>query len=304
MEMLGQRCVFWGETPYSFDETLKWIEKAGRTCYDSLEKITPDSYIRFTHEKAGAGHHSILEHSNHVMRTASKPKNPNELRDRIKAALNSSYLRVSVINGFVYVSGNYRAFLEDLLISDTNEDAMYVIDPHSLMAYFIQLENRIANKFNKFDIFIKLNDAEDVPNTLKRITFEFITDRAVTHELVRHRRASFSQRSQRYVRENNLQVITPYWFDSVGKDVQSKFLVHILEVEKVYRALLDKEGPALKAEAARAVLPNCCMTILVMTASVNQWKWVLKLRDHSAAYQPARDLAHQVGLILSNKGWL
>lgn len=305
MEMLGQRCIMWGETPYTFEDTLKWIEKAGRTCYNSLDKMTETSYKKFTYDKTRSAHLSIIEHSNKVLRTANKPKYPNKLREILKSVIYSPYIRVSVIDGHVYVAGNYRGFLEDLLQTANNEDIMFDVNMDDLLLFFDTLSVRVLDKFNKLDTFINLNEPDDVPNKLKRITFEFITDRSVTHELVRHRRASFSQRSQRYVRENNLQVITPYWFSEVGADIQSKVIVHMLKVEELYTFLFNKEnGAGLKAEAARAVLPNMTMTILVMTASVNQWKWIRKLRDHQAAYPPARDLAHEVGVLMSNKGWL
>ena len=44
MQFVDQTVTFWGETPCTFEETLKWIEKAGRTCYNSLDRINETSY--------------------------------------------------------------------------------------------------------------------------------------------------------------------------------------------------------------------------------------------------------------------
>jgi len=300
MEFVNQEVIFWGETPYTFEETLKWIEKAGRTCYDSLDRITDTSYNSFVYGRVKDAHLSIVEHSNLVLRTIRKTKSPISTYKKFKAAINSPNIRVHIENEYVYIAGNYRAFLEHLLIASTNNnDAMFSVCHDSIKSMFSDVIEKTLHFFSDIEPCAILTESKDVPNILKRVTFEYVTDRSVTHELVRHRRSSFSQRSQRYVKENNLQIIIPYWFDKVDSNVKHTVKQYFRDVEFLYRQLISKDGPSkLKAEEARGVLPNAIATTIVMTTSINNVRWLLKLRDSDAAYPPARALAVETKRIL------
>ena len=84
------------------------------------------------------------------------------------------------------------------------------------------------------------------------LTVRFICDRATTHQLVRHRLMSFNQKSQRYCREDNLEVIKPS-----GLENTSLWLESCRQAENAYAELI-KRGE--KPEVARGVLPNSTAT--------------------------------------------
>lgn len=91
--------------------------------------------------------------------------------------------------------------------------------------------------------------------------------RALTHQLVRHRHCTFSQQSQRYCKtENGFDYVTP---DSVAanKDLKEGFDLCMTTLSKFYDILV-KEG--VKAEDARAVLPNACTTNIVLTTNLRE----------------------------------
>lgn len=86
---------------------------------------------------------------------------------------------------------------------------------------------------------------------------EFIS-RACSHQVVRHRHASFAQRSQRYVEEDNFAYITPPTIQ-MNADALVKYIEHMANCQRVYCELLELGIPA---EDARYVLPNACATII------------------------------------------
>jgi thymidylate synthase (FAD) len=123
------------------------------------------------------------------------------------------------------------------------------------------------------------------------------TARSISHQLVRHRLCAFSQESQRYCNyskdkfDNEITVIRPAEFadDSSFDD----WLESCLTAEQSYFAMLSK---GLKPEVARAVLPNCTKTELVMSANYREWRHILKERTSSRADPSMRKL---MGSLLS-----
>ena len=150
-----------------------------------------------------------------------------------------------------------------------------------------------------------MQNPDDVPVQLKRITVEFKTDRAVTHELVRHRKATYSQRSQRYVRENDIDFILPVWWNTVSTKTQEIIKASLAASEVAYRnCLKTKHNDAeLIAEQARIVLPNATATIIIVTASVPEWQFIFKLRTSKAAYPQIRELMAPVKQIFQEHSW-
>ncbi len=143
-------------------------------------------------------------------------------------------------------------------------------------------------------------------------TVKFVCDRGVSHELVRHRLASFCQESTRYCNYskdgfgNEITVIEPCYFYSIDRD---KVLQNIAEE----KSALTTEELAYKAwytacavsekkyfemlnygctpQEARAVLPNSLKTEVVMTANLREWRHFFKLRCSPAAHPQMREVA-------------
>jgi len=120
-----------------------------------------------------------------------------------------------------------------------------------------------------------------------KATVGIITSRGVTHELVRHRLASYSQESTRYVRYDNIQFIRPVWWASLTSGQQLTYMRAFEEAESAYRRLLDQ---GQRAEQAREVLPNATKTEIIVTANVREWRHIFKLRTHKTAHPQIREL--------------
>jgi thymidylate synthase (FAD) len=111
-------------------------------------------------------------------------------------------------------------------------------------------------------------------------------DRGVSHELVRHRLASYSQESTRYVGYDEITVIKPTFFKEGSKEY------HLWETamaasEKLYAAL--RRSGATPQEA-RSVLPNSLKTEIMVTANLREWKHIFSLRCSRAAHPQIREI--------------
>lgn len=132
----------------------------------------------------------------------------------------------------------------------------------------------------------------------EKITVRIICDRGVTHEIVRHRMASYSQESTRYCNYSNdkfgneLTFIKPcFWND---EDVNMKIWEESMAfVEKKYFEMINAGA---KPEQARSILPNSLKTEIVVTMNLRAWRHFFKLRNAAAAHPQMREVA---GMILS-----
>lgn len=115
------------------------------------------------------------------------------------------------------------------------------------------------------------------------ISLHIVIDRAVSHELVRHRICSFSQESQRYVayRDKDIDIVQPMWLSTAPGIERNLWEQSVQRAVDTYRELLAR---GVAAQNARSVLPNCTATRLVMTANIREWRHVLKLRTSVAAH--------------------
>jgi thymidylate synthase (FAD) len=124
------------------------------------------------------------------------------------------------------------------------------------------------------------------------ITVRFICDRGVSHELVRHRLASFSQESTRYANYstdkfgNEIAVIRPLFWSEQSKEYKT-WLEAMQHAEEAYLSLI-KSGA--RPEEARSVLPNSLKTEIVVTCNLREWRHVLNLRSSAAAHPQMRQI--------------
>lgn len=125
------------------------------------------------------------------------------------------------------------------------------------------------------------------------LTVRIVCDRGVTHEIVRHRLASYSQESTRYCNYtgdkfgNEITVIKPcYWEE--GSEEFANWKRAMFFAEDYYFRLI-KSGAT--PQEARSVLPNSLKTEIVMTANLREWRHFLKLRTGAAAHPQMREVA-------------
>ncbi|MFR4986820.1 MAG: FAD-dependent thymidylate synthase [Lachnospirales bacterium] len=134
----------------------------------------------------------------------------------------------------------------------------------------------------------------------EKITVRIICDRGVSHEIVRHRIASYSQESTRYCNYcndrfgNELTFIEPCFFSSDSEeDIKNKqvWLDTMAIIEKNYNMLIENGA---KPEEARAILPNSLKTEIVVTMNLRAWRHFFKLRADKSAHPQIREIANMI----------
>lgn len=123
-------------------------------------------------------------------------------------------------------------------------------------------------------------------------TVRFIVDRGVSHELVRHRMASFAQESTRYCNysknkyNNEITVVKPFFLEE-GTDNYNVWLSTMEMTERYYLGLLNNGATP---QEARSVLANSLKTEVMMTANFRGWRNFFKLRIPKTAHPQIREV--------------
>ena len=312
MNLIKPSFEIW-EQPAGLEGVYKQIERVGRVCYKSEDKITEDSAKGFVDRMIKSGHGAMLEHGTVYLKITYKDTNFTTLC-MFYGKNKYSVLNHSEDNKIYYITTNYRVLVENNHLSDLK----YLCEP---------------SEFHE-----------------KRITVHFVCDRGVSHEFVRHRVMSFAQESTRYCNYskdkfgNELTFIIPcwldipegraYWHDGInyrvgsteenpfGESVNFKAWVNkksnYIEVcdyiqaldsaEEAYFRLMDKwenrvadrryttgfKGNPWTPQQARAVLPNALKTELVITGFTSDWNHFFDLRARGTTGAPhpqAKELA-------------
>lgn len=304
---------------------LKDIERAGRVCYKSEDKITEDSAKGFVDRMVKSGHGAMLEHGTIYLTIPNY--DGGGLFDSVKSLSKEDfkawcilqelsknpYTKINNWEYYYYVTTNYRVIIE-----------------------------------NKLEYILKYLSTCYSPHE-KRISVKFICDRGVWNEFIRHRsiqkideddfisfggigedsdKFSFAQESTRYCNYskdkfgNELTFIIPYWLDisegivynlagfensysvfelndkeynglnTMKKEEDSlyRYLLVLDESESNYMGLLNN---GWTPQQARSVLPNSLKMELIMTGFVSDWKHFFELRDDKLhAHPQAYELAH------------
>jgi thymidylate synthase (FAD) len=170
-------------------------------------------------------------------------------------------------------------------------------------AAVLKMIERIGRTCYKSEDKMTLDSARDFVKRLIRsghhsviehlgFTVHFVCDRGITHELVRHRLASFSQESTRYANYSKdkfgkeITVIRPFFWNR-SSDLYSAWQQAMEFAEQKYLQLI---GLGARPEEARTVLPNSLKTELIMTCNLREWRHIFDLRCSRAAHPQMREL--------------
>lgn len=270
------------------------IEFSGRICYKSEERITHDSAIPFVRKMAEHGHNSVLEMGVVTFRVHGGTQ------QQIEAFFSSQpkYLHIEVEQGnTLLITGSVRGYKELFLQHPENAIATaltcFLAARHPYFYENISLPTDSPNNLKVEKIELEqVEQFEDEQLARHRyLGIKFIVNRAVTHELVRHRPCSFLQESQRYCRYsadrfgNEVTFIEPLFFDQ-GSPEFELWKKAMEETEKLYLKLLETSTP----QAARTVLPNSCKTEIIIYTNLLEWRHILALRTPKNADPSMREV--------------
>ena len=121
--------------------------------------------------------------------------------------------------------------------------------------------------------------------------------RSLTHQLVRHRLASFTQKSQRYVDERNFTFVEPPKVEE-NPEAHEIYVNFMKTVRETYKKLREFKIPK---EDARFVLPNATTTEIVITANLREWRHIVELRGSEHAQWEIRRMTIEILKILKRE---
>ena len=296
----------------------KLVELVGRTCYKSEDKITADSCISFVNGLVKRQHYAMLEHGRvaFLFRFQVDTRGTNidiiiakmyeEFQDLPKCYLHVYKSKevdgLSTVEILVMCSLSHlynerwrdenkkiRVLMLDAMKS--NAEYTYKISAEETYQFELEYEFNLVTAYSIQaikdvsdieNVAIKF-DIDDIFNKLYVTTLKFICDRAVSHELVRHRMA-LAQESQRYCGYDKdkfgkeVVFIKPAGFDNSSIWQYKKkraFMKSCSTAEKMYFLLRKLRS---KPEVARTVLTNSVKTEVVMTGTEEEWQHFLNMR--------------------------
>ena len=291
--------------PKTPEDVLRHIEACGRVCYRSEDRITDGSAEKFVRMIIKRGHEAVLEHA----RITLTMENGGEraytwfVRDEMRSAGLCDYLTGTHYGRLV--TGNIRAWRAFLAFAQKLELAMpetYACMVAAYQSLFEDLRLEMPPAMQT-----KIHMPEPMTRSEREMhgwhTLRFVCDRGVSHEIVRHRPASYCQESTRYCNYSEdrfggeIACVEPYFF-SPGTRAYDIWRGNCETAEQAYFALMD-EGAT--AQEARGVLPTDLKTEIVMTADNPEWLHFLKLRTGEKAHPKMRLLAKEAGRLLAEK---
>ena len=261
-------------------DPLKKIELCGRVCYKSEDKITEDSAKRMIKALINSGHHSVLEHFQIVIRQekAETMFDTYIVDKNISLEYRKHFMKY--LNIFPnYVRGNVRAWRNVLQFYP-----QYVsVFKQKFPVLFDDLESFLPE--NQTDFVI---DPDCLEHSDDYMTVRIITNRGVTHEIVRHRVFSFSQESTRYVNYKGkpIKFVIPKGFDWAETQHSPKFLTWRNACSRCSIDYTNMIEAGMKPQEARDVLNNSVKTEIIMTGNIFDWISFFNLRCDKNTVHP------------------
>lgn len=154
-------------------------------------------------------------------------------------------------------------------------------------------EERITSESSKVFIGNILKSGHESVIEHEKVSVRFICDRGVSHEIVRHRIASYSQESTRYCNYSKdkfgkeITVIKPLFWEEGSQEFKVWYDA-MLHSEQAYQQLIQMGA---KPQEARSILPNSLKTEIVVTMNLREWRHFFKLRTAVNAHPQMREIA-------------
>lgn len=293
----------------------RFIERIGRICYKSEDKIGDGTDKKFVAMLLNKKHLAMLEHDDLYFRidrqgvVGSLPFDQpvisaNGMDSIMETPFRYMHMSQAGTRRTVYWTGSFSAFIQlmewakdkltgfdtflatvRIILQGTYPEIFGVNDGQDYKGFGIQLLNR--QQF--IDAVKKENTEDDTKHILFRHlshTVVFTCDRGVTHEFVRHRPASFAQESTRYCDYttdrlgNGITVIDPPFFD------ESNHALWQEACENAGASYQKLVGNGAKAQEARDVLPHSTAVQIAITAVESEWQHIINLRSHATTGAP------------------
>ena len=279
---------------------MPFLERATRTCYKSEEHIKEGSAEKLMNKVVNKfGHHSVIEHASAILEISFETaQDVAEFTAQVIDTVPLFALRMSSRSGnTLIISGNLRMWRRLLRLAP---EARQMVFPYNAIRFvlgqnypfFFEEHSGFSNSA------VRIMDSNPSTNhsflsreeMMKHMTLtgKFIGDRSMSHQLVRHRIAAYSQESQRYCNygDKGYQFIIPPSIQKLaethGNYVLEAHIIKTLDAFEWYEGLLKFKVPP---EDARSILPNETKTEVVATYTLEIWQHVIEHRGHNPKAQ-------------------
>lgn len=313
------------ELPEATDKlgVLKHIERIGRVCYKSEDKITDESCIKFIEMLKNRKHWAMLEHYIFVLAV------PFEVYVNVTDQELLLYDDSNYNNAMKFVNSTYSVVpdseitekypclislsftaLNNIIQCEVCKDLgpddgiikvwKFFHDHYPEAVIDFSINNDLYDEEIDIDTdrikFLTREEIKSLPLNLRLIhdsaSVKFTTDRGVTHELVRHRPASYAQESTRYCNyhsdkfDNNITFLDPLFFK--GRDeLYNEWVAAVEDAEKHYNKLIELGAVA---QEARSILPHSTKVDILMTARMCELVHFFKMRVPATGHPQMREI--------------
>ena len=286
--------------PLNQMDPVKKIERIARICYKSEDKIGEGTAEKLVRSLIKSNHVAMIEHASLVVEMDEKEfgilYGKATYLERVEGF--KRYLRFTCADKNI-VSGNLRAWRE--FLQECSRCHLFVSE--SLNKILRGEKYALFFEDIPYDVS-EIGEAKEVnPCSLvfsdqlvhRDLTVVFKVDRGVSHELVRHRDASFAQESTRYcnygTKGGEITVIEPFYLMPDGVRVSTEnwserygaWVSACEEAEKSYLRMIEDGATP---QEARAVLPTSLKTEIAMTSNLREWRHFFSLRACGSTGKP------------------
>jgi thymidylate synthase (FAD) len=266
---------------------LKHIERVGRVCYKSEDKITEDSYEKFVTSLQEKGHGAMLEHGTVYLYGCDAHPTGFELKDKLgNVSPNITHHEIELLIKNKWTKTNW----------DEKHNQFYITTNYRVLTDGFLVE--FVEKVEPFFTYLSAKHE-------KRVSVKFTCDRGVSHEFVRNRGKygnAFAQESTRYCNYNKGDGVVycfPVWLEDRLLDDFENFCK---QNEEQYNKVSFEWQWA--PQQARGFLNHFLKTELIITAMMSDWEHFFSLRADSRAHPSAQELAYPLKEEFVKRGWI
>lgn len=258
------------------------IAYIAHNCYQ-VETKEHDKNIAFIMRLINNGHLAMMEHYRFVIKVDK------EYYDEV-FSIGDPFLTLKKIDDDYYISYSVRPLIEH------RDDKRYY---KLILSLPVDVKKEIFS-IDDPALYPLIDDLKD-GDELFYYTYHLITDRGVTHEVVRHRLCSFAQESTRYCNytknkfSNSLTFIKPL-------DYEEKKAIYDNYYHVCTETYFDLVESGSAPEIARSVLPNSLKASIMVTCSLKEWKYIFDLRTSTHAHPDIRRVMNKVRDDMSKRG--
>lgn len=299
----------------------KKVEKIGRICYKSEDKITDESYETFVTNLIKRQHFAMLEHARLFFEVSLKDMGDETGLERCRRILDdlcnipAVYTHCTGCDDTVYLgidvslSHLYNPRWSDGETCSANAGTLFEAFKFIVEREYSFKDYDEYDAYNLWELYgidlddIQYHDSEfsssdyypmayDTGN-MKFVSIKFSCSRGVSHELVRHR-CAVAESSTRYCNyskdkfgNGDIAFVYPHDYNSWDKDVKLLFERNLKECEDTYNYMI---GENMSPQQARAILPNALAIEVVLTMNLYQWEHFLNLRCKGTTGAPHPDM--------------